>query len=274
MLPPLSRRLAQDLVLAVRAGAGTEPTHAAPGTGDDEALVRLLLRVSTLVGALPWVTELELGRIVFDDGRAVIGEARARAQPTRPHAPGYRHMAIHPYPVELIDEVTLRDGSKVVVRPIRPEDAELEREFVEGLSPESRYFRFFYQLHELTPQMLARFTQVDYDRELALVAVADVAHPHGHPSFVGVARYIANPDNESAEFAIVVADAWQKRGVARALMARLIASAGRRGLRRLEGTVLRANTAMLAFVAALGFTVRDDAEDPEQLLVSLDLAVR
>ena len=92
--------------------------------------------------------------------------------------------------------------------------------------------------------MLARFTQIDYDRELALVAVADTG---GVPVFVGVARYITNPDQESAEFAVVVADAWQGRGVARVLMERLIDCARRRGLRRLEGAVLRANHNMLKF---------------------------
>src|SRR2546421_497323 len=136
--------------------------------------------------------------------------------------PGYRHMAIHPYPAELIEQVALTDGSQVTLRPIRPEDAELEREFVEALSPQARYFRFFYQLHQLTPTMLARFTQVDYDRELALVVLA--VTPRGD-QFIAVARYIANPDRESAEFAIVVADEWQNRGVARKLMERLIAAA-------------------------------------------------
>ncbi|MEO7498895.1 MAG: GNAT family N-acetyltransferase, partial [Casimicrobiaceae bacterium] len=116
---------------------------------------------------------------------------------------------------------------------------------------------------------LARFTQVDYDRELALVATAkDARAPE---SFVGVARYIANPDGESTEFAVVVADAWQGRGVARALMERLMAAAQRRGLTRMEGTVLRANETMLKFTAALGFRVHDDPEDHEQVIVQRDL---
>jgi acetyltransferase len=154
------------------------------------------------------------------------------------------------------------------VRPIMPEDAEIERAFVNGLSEQTRYFRFFYRLHELTPAMLARFTQVDYDRELALVAVDGVENP----TFVGVARYITNPDQESAEFAVVVADAWHNRGVARALMERLIACAKARGLARLEGTVLRANTNMLRFTQGLGFVVHDDPDEPEQVSTVLDLA--
>ena len=188
MLPPLNRRLAHDLVVEARTRIGLAGTHAPQREAVDEALIRLLLRLSTLVGAAPWVTELALGPIVLNEGQAEVGEARARVDPARQPHPGYRHMAIHPYPAELIEEIVLREGARVTLRPIRPEDAELEREFVDALSPQSRYYRFFYQLHELTPTMIARFTQVDYDREMALVAVADTAHPHGHPSFVGVGR--------------------------------------------------------------------------------------
>ena len=157
------------------------------------------------------------------------------------------------------------------MRPIRPEDAALERAFVDGLSEQTRYFRFFYRLHELTPAMLARFTQVDYDREIALVAVADDGAARSAPAFVGVARYIANPDGESAEFAVVVADAWQGRGVGRILMRRLIDCAKRRGLSRLEGAVLRANANMRKFTEALGFVTHDDPNEPEQVMVVLDL---
>ena len=166
---------------------------------------------------------------------------------------------------------TLRDGTVLHVRPIRPEDAELERAFVNGLSEQSRYFRFFYRLHELTPAMLARFTQVDYDREMALVAIHDGAGEPPLRSFVAVARYTANPDAESAEFAIVVADAWQGRGVGRVLMQRLIDSAKRRGLSRLEGAVLRANANMRRFCEGLGFVTHDDPNEPEQVMMVLDI---
>ena len=144
----------------------------------------------------------------------------------------------------------------------------MERAFVHGLSEQSRYFRFFYQLHELTPAMLARFTQVDYDREMALVAVDESG---GAPAIVGVARYILVADRQSAEFAVVVADAWQGRGVARMLMTRLIDCAKARGLARLEGAVLRTNARMLKFVTGFGATMRDDPEDPEQGIVRIDL---
>ncbi|MET0441743.1 MAG: GNAT family N-acetyltransferase [Casimicrobiaceae bacterium] len=268
MLPPLNRRLALDLVIEahgpLRRGGADVPAEA-----KREALACVLTQVSTLVCALPWLRALDLRPVVVVEGRAIVTAARAVIDPRRKPQPGYRHMAIHPYPVELVGDVLLADGTPLVVRPIRPEDAELERAFVHGLSDQTRFFRFFYQLHELTPAMLARFTQVDYDRELALVAIA--GDPKEREALVGVARYIANPDGESAEFAVVVADDWQRRGVAHMLMERLIAAAHRRGLARIEGTVLRANHNMLKFTAALGFRVRDDPDDAEQVVVARDL---
>jgi acetyltransferase len=234
-----------------------------------EALARILVQVSALACAVPWVRTLALYPVRVDAGRAEIAGARAmidaRAKPT---AQRYGHMAIHPYPVEMVADVALADGRHLRVRPIRPEDAAMERVFVNGLSEEARFFRFFYRLHEITPAMLARFTQIDYDREVALVAVDEAG---AAPVIVGVARYVMSLDQEAAEFAVVVADAWHGKGVARNLMARLVAYAKARGLRRLEGRVLRSNRNMLAFSAALGFKSRESAEDPEQLSVVLEL---
>ena len=261
MLPPLNRRLAADLVASV---CGVMPA------AERHTLTALLLKVSTLVCALPWVIELELAPVLAAAGDAIVGGASVVADPKR-HvlAHGYRHMAIHPYPVELETTVTLRDGSLLRVRPIRPEDAAAERAFVASLSDESRYLRFMHHLHELTPQMLARFTQVDYDRELALVALTGKP---GAEQIVGVARYVANPDRESAEFAIVVADVWQGKGLGRALMGKLIASAKRRGFRRLVGAILGINASMQKLVRTLGFRLRTDPDDAEQLLTELELS--
>ena len=218
---------------------------------------------------LPWVRAVALNAVIANAGRLAIRDARFDVDPQRKLLRGYPHMAIHPYPVELIGDVALPDGTSVHVRPIRPEDAALELAFVQTLSDETRYYRFFYRLNDLTPQMLARFTQVDYDRELALVALTGVAT---HPAFVGVARYIANPDQTSAEFAIVVGDAWQRRGIGRVLMRGLIVCAKRRGFETLRGTILRENEAMIGFVRSLGFETRDDAGDPGQVSATLALS--
>jgi acetyltransferase len=268
MLPPLNRRLAGDMIDALRARG-----HADEFVGGEarEAMLRLLLAVSTLVCALPWLVEIELDPLFVAPAGALLGGARVTVDHRRASMPRYGHMAIHPYPVELVEDTTARDGSLVHLRPIRPEDAEMERDFVNGLSERSRYLRFFYRMHELTPAMLARFTQVDYDREMAFVAVVDdAAAPHGR-RIIGVARFVQNPDRESAEYAIVVADEWQGRGVGGLLMRRLIDVARRKGLAQLEGAVLRENVDMVKFVAALGFAVRDDPHDSEQVHTALDL---
>jgi acetyltransferase len=267
LLPPLNLRLARDLI------RGTRAVTALQGFGDVAAavdpLADVLVQLSALVCALPWVRSLTLDPVRVGDGRAEIMAARITIDPrAKSTGRSYGHMAIHPYPVEMVSDVVLRDGMRLHVRPIRPEDAEMERAFVNGLSEQTRYLRFFYQLHELTPAMLARFTQVDYDREMALVAVDDAG---GASAIVGVARYVMGPDQEAAEFAVVVADAWQRRGVARALMTRLIAAGRTRGLKRLEGAVLRSNHNMLKFTQALGFVTRDHPDDRDQVSVALDL---
>src|SRR5262249_36798402 len=224
------------------------------------------------VCALPWLARLELDPIRTGARECVVVHARAVIDPrAKPRADGYRHMAIHPYPTELETTVALPDGAQLRVRPIRPEDAALERAFVDGLSDQSRYLRFMQHLPGLTPQMLARFTQVDYDRELALVALDGAGSGE---KFVGVARYVGSPDHESAEFAICIADAWHRKGLGRALMELLIARARKRGFARLVGNVLAINASMLGLATALGFHARHDPNDTEQMIVTLDLAKR
>ena len=160
-------------------------------------------------------------------------------------------MAIHPYPSHLVARMQMGDGTDIVLRPIRPEDAEIEDAFVRNLSPQSKYFRFMQALRELTPEMLVRLTQIDYDRELALIAVVPQG---GRDIEIAVARYGMNPDGMSAEFAIVVADAWQGKGIGTRLLGMLMVAAKAKGLKSLEGEVLAENAPMLALVRRLGFT--------------------
>jgi acetyltransferase len=267
LLPPLNLRLARDFLrglpklTAFRSAAGFDEAT--------DALAQVLVQVSALACAVPWVRTLALYPVKVGAGKVEIARARAAIDPSfDPGSRPYGHMAIHPYPVELVTDVTLRDGTRLHVRPIRPEDAALERAFVASLSDETRYFRFFYQLNELSPTMLARFTQVDYDREMALVAIDESEKDR---AIVGVARYTMDPGRESAEFAIVVADAWQQRGVGRMLMDELVACSRARGLSRIQGSVLRSNRNMLRFTESLGFAAHDDPEDPELIDVVLEL---
>jgi acetyltransferase len=179
-------------------------------------------------------------------------------------------MAIHPYPVELEGEIALRDGTRVLVRPMRPEDVELEKRFFDGLSERSRYQRFMQHLPQLSPRMLARFTQLDYDRELALVVVKEnqVKENQVHENqFIAVGRYAPTADGETAEFALVVADAWQARGLGRILLERLKQEARKAGYKALYGHILQANREMLDLAQRLGF-VQESAEGTDVTVVS------
>ncbi len=167
-------------------------------------------------------------------------------------------MAIHPYPSHLKSSYKAKDGTLVTIRPIKPEDFRMEQEFVKALSPESRYMRFMNTIREVSPAQLVRLTQIDYDREMAFVATVDDA---GAEKEVGVVRYATSPDGESCEFAIVVADDWQGKGLARRLMGILIDTARSAGLSYMHGDFLSDNKRMLAFVASLGFVLSAHPED-------------
>jgi acetyltransferase len=180
----------------------------------------------------------------------------------------YGHMAIHPYPTHLESRWQLADGTDIFIRPIRPEDAEIEAAFVRDLSPRARYFRFMHTLRELSNEMLVRFTQLDYDRELALLAVVVEG---GKEVEIAVARYGINPDAESCEFAVAVADTWQARGIGQRLMTTLMEAAKARGIRVMEGEVLAENTGMLDLMSHLGFSSRTHPQSPEVVIVTKEL---
>jgi acetyltransferase len=250
-LPPLNAALARELMSRTRVHRLLAGYRDVP-PADFDALVRILCGVSRMLCALPWVKELDLNPVLAHPGGAVIADARvvlhgpeSRALPAQGRR--YPHLAIHPYPTELEGEIRLRDGARLPVRPMRPEDVELEVAFFRALSERSRYQRFMQQLSELPPRLLARFTQLDYDRELALVVLHE-------GRFVSVGRYAPNPDGTTAEFALTVADEWQGKGLGRALLERLCASARDAGYAALYGNILADNRDMLHLAARLGFS--------------------
>jgi acetyltransferase len=268
-LPPLNAALVDELIRGTHASRVLGAFRHMPPV-DRAALETVLLRVSEMVCELPWIREMDVNPLLLDESGAIALDARIVVERPAPALPRYGHMAIHPYPTHLVSEWSAPNGLRVTVRPMRPEDAQAEQEFVKQLSAEARYFRFMDTIRELMPQMLARFTQIDYDREMAFVAM--IAGGSGGEKEVAVARYITNPDGTSCEFAIVVADEWQRVGLGRYLMTQLIEVARARGLASMSGEILVANEGMLKLARSLGFGIDEHPGDPTVRRASLSLA--
>jgi acetyltransferase len=168
----------------------------------------------------------------------------------------------------------LPGGGEYTVRPIQPDDADMLQDLMHHLSAESRYFRFVSSISELPPTMLARFTLIDYDREMALVAIHKhrTAGADGEMSeterIVGVSRYITNPDRASCEFSLVVADDFGGKGLGSRLMQSIMDVARDKGLAEMDGLVLANNPGMLKLMKSLGFAVKTFTEDPDFKLVT------
>lgn len=279
-LPPLNNYLARQLIQRGKFWSRVLKRDLSPAVF--ELLREALERLSEIVSELPGVRSLTLDPIWSDDTSLLADEVRIELDPNddneRPENRAYRHMAIHPYPRRLVHSMVADDGQEWRLRPIRPEDAVLLQEFVRDLSDESRYMRFVSMLRELTPQMLARYTRIDYDRELALVATVQVANPENRgllrERIVGFAHYLRNADGQGAEYALVIADDWQRHGLGTALMRSLFEVARRQGLEYLEGLVLSTNFAMLALMTRLGLHNDPESSDPGMRRLWLDLRNR
>ncbi len=264
-LPPLNRYLVQRMIEQSRAARYLDEFRGKPAA-NRRALEDVILRMSELVCELPEVEQIDINPLIADERGALAVDARVVVRKVSRSARPYAHMAIHPYPASLVKEIFLPDGERLTVRPIRPEDALMERDFVNGLSERSRFLRFMYALSEITPDMLSRFTQIDYDREMALIALVPAGDGQRQ---IGVARYVTYPDGRGCEFAIVVSDDYHRQGIARQLLSDLIDVARERRLEYMDGIVLRQNENMIGLAESLGFDVERCADDTE--LVSLQL---
>ena len=266
-LPPLNGFLAHELIERSTIAPLLAERGEAHAINHDD-LTSLLLRLSEMACELPEVAEVRLDAWLSPGEPVLITHAEVRLTSEAPPKNRYGHMAVHPYPVDLIQRIALKDGTEVTLRPIRPEDAEMEQHFVKSLSEDTRYFRFMDALRELPRSLLVRFTQLDYQREMAIIAVTGSGEDEQQ---IAVARYTTNPDGESCEFALVVGDAWQGKGLGRILMRYLMQIAAARGLKVMEGEVLGNNPNMLHLMASLGFTAKTAPEDPAVRQVSAPL---
>jgi acetyltransferase len=267
-LPPLNPFLARHLVARARAASMLDAWRGKPAI-DHAALEAVLLRVSEMVCALPQLREMDINPIIVDDSGAVAVDARIVIEDAASAPGSYKHLAILPYPTGLDREWPLKGGGTYVVRAIHPDDAQMLQALVRGLSPESRYFRFASSLPELPLRMLARFTLIDYDREMALVALVKDSQTAADGSvseaqrIVGVSRIVANPDGTSCEFALLVADEMTGRGLGSRLMLSIMDAARGMGLTEIMGLILTNNQPMLKLMTSLGFHVGPYAEDPD-----------
>ena len=271
-LPPLNQFLARRLIERSRV-ADTLGEWRGASAVDRETLEQVLLRVSEMVCELPQLREMDINPIIVDEAGAVAVDARIVID-SAPGARNYAHLAILPYPARYEQLWPLRGGGEYTIRPIHPGDAQLLQELVQNLSPESRYFRFVSSLRELPPSLLSRLTLIDYDREMALVAIhrERVADAQGEVTvkkrIVGVSRYITNPDKTSCEFSLVVADDFNGKGLGSRLMLSIMEEARDKGLDEIEGLVLANNPGMLKLMKGLGFTVKPFPDDPDFKLVT------
>ncbi|RMG58722.1 MAG: GNAT family N-acetyltransferase [Gammaproteobacteria bacterium] len=219
-----------------------------------EPLRDWLLRLSALIARIPECQALMLDEIYLDEEGPLLADARLELAPVPEDQPPYGHLLIHPWPPERVRRERLEDGSPLLIRPLRPEDARNPGRFTEQLSPESLRQRFLHPPPALTPELIAQLSILDLHREHALLALAGTEE---EPA--GVARYTCR--DGAAEFAILVADRWQGHGIGRRLMEALMETARAYGCRRMYGLVLADNRRMLAFAGKLGFR-RMPSEEP------------
>jgi acetyltransferase len=254
-LPPLNERLARDLIAQTQVSAllagyrGRAPI-------DQRALTGALLKVSQMACDLPALAELDINPLLADAQGVLALDARVRVRRPAPGEPS--RLAVRPYPASLEERVTVA-GAELLLRPIRPEDGERLHAFYENATPADMRLRFFMARREVPHSELARYCQIDYEREMTFVAI--VPGPDGAPVMAGEVRGVCDPDNLKAEFAMQVSAAWQGKGLGRALLGKLVRYLRERGTQEVTGQCLVENVAMAALARRTGFEVAPEGTD-------------
>jgi acetyltransferase len=256
-LPPLNALLARRLLARTRVSQRLQ-NYRGTSAADVDALVGMLIRLGRLAADLPEVQELDLDPLLADAEGVIVLDARLRVAPAA--ASGSARLAIAPYPEHLASTAWLHDGTAVALRPLRPEDESLLHDLAAHMSHEDLRLRFFTPVQGLTRAVAARLSQLDYDRELALIAVHDEVP-------LGVVHYFADPDNRRAEYAIAVRSDRKGMGLGYLLMTRLIEIARQRGIGEIDGEVLQENEPMLKMCRELGFRIAAQPADPGVMTV-------
>ncbi len=251
-LPPLNMSLARHMIARTQVFKLLKGYRDRP-PADLNAICLTLIQVSQLVVDRPEIVELDINPLLADEQGVIALDARIRvAPPGTTGTAGAKRLAIRPYPRNLEETLMLPGGREVLVRPIRPEDAPAHRSFLAKITPEDLRFRFLGVVRDVPPSEMARLTQIDYDREMAFIALA----ADGEPETLAVVRMVANPDGTRADFAVMVRSDQKRTGLGTALMQKMIRYCQTRGLHEIVGEVLADNQAMLNLARRLGFVAR------------------
>jgi acetyltransferase len=204
----------------------------------------------------PQIKELDINPFAIDAKGGIVLDAKVVLDETLAgkEVEPYSHMVISPYPKHWIKKIKMRNGKTAVLRPIKPEDEPLEKEMFTKFSKQTERFRFFHQIKDITHELLIRFTQIDYDREMAIIAEVT---EKGIKKMAGVVRLIADPYNETGEFAIVVADPWQKQGLGNQFTDYIIEYAKKAGIKKIYANLLKDNFIMKHMFKERGFKIHE-----------------
>lgn len=257
-LPPLRKEII-DTMIAQTKISQTFDYYKNMQPINRDALYKVMFGVSELAAELPEVSELKIDLLLSPQG-AIASDVRVIIN-NEPPSERYSHMAIMPYPRDWESRIQLKDGTPVLIRPVQDVDASAIQEFARNLSDESRYNRFMSNVKELSDNVLVRFTQLDYDREVGLIMQNE------QDEILSVARYVTDPDSVECEFAVSVADNQQGKGIGSIMMNQLFEVARKQGLKSIRGDVLADNESMQGMMRKLGFTIEPDPDDETVTIV-------
>jgi len=264
VLPPLNRLLARSAINETRISKVFQGYRDFLKL-DIAQLEEMLIRLSRLVTDFPEITAIDINPVLVKDGLMVAAHGCVVVEQTDINSPA--HLVISPYPYWQEKKIKIRDNKMIFVRPVRPSDARQLIDLFSDLSPETVYLRFFSPIKKLSKSMVIKFSQIDYDREIALVSFSGAKDTK---KLIGVARIIFAPDDKTGEFAIVLADAWQGKGLGMKLLRHALVCAKKYGLEQVWGPVITTNAGMLKLGKKLGFIIgRDPGSSEYKLTIDL-----
>lgn len=257
-LPPLNQILARRVIEETKIYQALSKGLRSKPPIDMKVLEEIMVRFSNLIVDFPEIAEMDINPLVVSEGRLCVLDARMIIDPKiTDRTEAYPHLVIMPYPSKCVTHWRLKDGTEVTLRPIKPEDEPMELAFIRGLSTETSRFRFFQIIRDLPHESLVRFCNIDYDREMAFIAETREADRHVE---IGVSRLILEANKKRGEFAVVVADKHQGKGLGIKLVDMLIDVAREKGVETIYGIVMSENLKMISLCEKLGFSTRRDQD--------------